>query len=375
MAIESKLVQTKNSFKVIGKVTRIDKDNAFKEEISQKGKKMGETYRSLKFGVKTSDTNEITVQMFDYEPEKVFMWNSDKKKKDSNYKGDWIPFGTWEGQTEELREQGFAILSPRVGLTYGEDGKLQSHGLPSYVASKEIYENLTNGDNVVIEGEISYSKYKNREDKEVEQKNYNIKKIFKLKELDFDSEKFEEVTYFEQEMVFVDIDIDKTEGKGYVTGRIINYNKTFHDTQMIVNFKDENGNNIADMVKLTSALKSKVKFGDVIKVFGDTLNRVILKEVEGEQDDEQDLFADFGGKAKPKHAQSYVAREYIQEMSIQGIDGWDSGVYTEEDFVVDNLVEDDLSDFGGKSKKPNPFGDIDENDPFGGDVAGDDLPF
>ena len=84
------LVQTKNSFKFIGKVTRIEKDGAFKEETATKGKNEGKTYRSLRFGVKTSETNDMTVQMYDFEPTEIFLWNSDKKKKDANYKGDRV---------------------------------------------------------------------------------------------------------------------------------------------------------------------------------------------------------------------------------------------------------------------------------------------
>jgi hypothetical protein len=364
MSQNNKLKQTKSSFKFIGKVTRIDKDGAFKEETMTKGKMSGKTYRSLRFGVKTSPTNEMTVQMFDFEPEKVFLWNSEKKKADSDYKGDRIPFAQWEANQDELREKGYAVLQSRIGLTYGEDGKLQSKGLPSFVASKEIYENLNNGDSVVVEGTIRHSSYENREGKQVPQTTYQITKIFKIKDIDFDAPDFEEVTYFEEEIVFVDADIDKAEGKAYVTGRTISYNGDFQDSQFVVNFKDAEGNNDAGMVKLAEAFKKKFNFGDVLNVFGDALNRVIVSEVqdEDEEGDEDDLLASLGGKSKPKHAQSFVSRTYIQEMSIHGVDAWDKKVYSEFDFIKDELfAEDDKNpladELGGKNKKKssNPF--------------------
>ena len=370
MILMTELKQTKNAFKVIGKVTRIDKDGAYKEEVMQKGKREGDLYRSLRFGIKTSETNEITVQMFDYEPNEVFLWNSDKKKKDSNYKGERLPFATWESQQEELREQGFAVLQTRIGVTYKEDGKVDSKGLPSFVASQEIYNNLDNGDSVVVEGEIRYSTYKNREDKEVEQKTYTIKKLFKIKDVDFEDEKFEEVTYFEQEMVYVDSDLDKREGKLYVTGRVIDYMKNYHDTQMVVTYKDAEGNIDEGMKKLADNISSKFKFGDVINVFGDAVNRVIVEEIEDDSDDD-DLFADFGGKSKPKHAQNFTAKTYVNEMSIFGVDKWDKSVYNESDFQKDELVEEKggtnpfEDELGGKSK--NPFASSDVNE--------DDLPF
>src|SRR5690606_33036852 len=154
MAEKQKKQQTKNLFKVVGLVTRLDKEGAYKEDEMTRGDREGDTYRSMRFGIKTSDTNEITVSMFDYEPEKVFLWNSDKRKKDDSYKGETISFGDWEEQKDELKEQGYAVLQTRVGVEYDADGKIISEGLPSYVASEYIYENLHNGDSVVVEGEI-----------------------------------------------------------------------------------------------------------------------------------------------------------------------------------------------------------------------------
>lgn len=376
------LKETKGTFKVIGKVTRIDKDGAFKEEVMQKpnNKNHGRVYRSLRFGVKTSPTNEIIVSSFDYEPTEVFLWNSEKKKQDDSYRGDRIPFATWEEQQDELREQGYVVLQSRVGLTYGEDGKLQTKGLPRYVALAEIYEHLNNGDSVVVEGTIRYSKYKNRNDEWVEQKSYIIEKLFKIKDIDFEAEDFEEVSYFEQEMVFVDADVDKKEGKAYITGRIIDFMKNYEDTQFVIDFTDGEGGYDSSMVKLAEAFAKKFKFGDVINVFGDTLNRVIVEEVEDEDNDEEDdLLTQLGGRSKPKHAQNYVSRTYVTEMQIHGVDAWDKQVYTEDDFEKDSLIEDGndgglTEELGGK-KKPksdNPF-DLDGDD--AGSISEDDLPF
>lgn len=372
----TELQQNKNSFKVRGKVTRIDKDGAFKEEQATKGKKEGETYRSLRFGVKTSDNNEIFVSMFDFEPEQVFLWNSDMakkaKEKKKEYKGKKIDFAEWLENQDELREEGYAVLQTRVGLTHDDKGKLVSKGLPSFVASEEIYNNLDNGESVVIEGSIRYSTYKNRDDKEVEQKTYTIEKLFKVKDIDFEAEDFEEITYFEQEMVFVDALADKKEGKIYVTGRIIDYWKNFHDTQMVINYKDNNGQDDKDMVKLAGAFAKTVKFGDVIKVYGETLNKVVVSEVKQEDiEDEDDALALLGGKPKPQHKQSYTSNTYITEFQIHGVESWDKKVYKEEDFVKNELlVEEDFGGKANKTKNNNPFLEVsDESE------SDDDLPF
>jgi|SRR5690606_19932088 len=371
---KTKLKETKGVFKVIGKVARIDRDGAFREDVLNKpdNRNHGRLYRSLRFGVKTSPTNEIIVQAFDYEPQEVFLWNSKKREADPNYKGDRIPFETWKEQQDELREQGYVVLQSRIGLDYDEKGKLKTKGLPRFVALKEIYENINNGDSVVVEGTIRYSKYKNRNDEIVEQKNYMIERVFRIKDIDFEDDNFEEVSYFEQEMVFVDADLDKEEKKAYVTGRIIDFNGNFEDTQFVINFANENGETDPAMLKLAQAFTKKMEFGDVINVFGDAINRVVVEEVEDEEED--DLLAELGGRSKPKHAQSYVSRTYITEMSINGVDAWKKGVYTEDDFEKDSLIDGDdgLGDLGGK-KKPNTKNPFETDEDV--DIDEDSLPF
>lgn len=383
----AELKQNKNAFKVIGKVSGIDKDYAYNSDVMRKGRREGENYKSLNFNVKTSETNQIRVGMFSYEPTQVFLWNSAEakklKEKNKKYKGERVPFDEWYENQETFRNDGYAVLETRVGHEYNDENKLISNGLPSYVAIEEIYNNFDNGDSVVIEGEIRYSRYKNRDDKMVEQKNFTIKKIIKLRsDVDFKSEKFDEVSYFEQEMVFVDAETDKKEGKTYVTGRIIDYMKKFHDTQFVVNLLDENGETDSDMGKMSNAFLKKIKFGDVVNVFGDAVNRVIVEESEDEDTEEEDIQALMGGKKKPNHAQRYVSKTYITEASIQGIDSIDKKVYKEQDFVVDELIQkddknnEDDNDFGGKKKKVNPFdkkSNSDENDDI--DTDDDDLPF
>lgn len=371
---KTKLKETKGVFKVIGKVARIDRDGAFREDVLNKpdNRNHGRLYRSLRFGVKTSPTNEIIVQAFDYEPQEVFLWNSKKREADPNYKGDRIPFETWKEQQDELREQGYVVLQSRIGLDYDEKGKLKTKGLPRFVALKEIYENINNGDSVVVEGTIRYSKYKNRNDEIVEQKNYMIERVFRIKDIDFEDDNFEEVSYFEQEMVFVDADLDKEEKKAYVTGRIIDFNGNFEDTQFVINFANENGETDPAMLKLAQAFTKKMEFGDVINVFGDAINRVVVEEVEDEEED--DLLAELGGRSKPKHAQNYVSRTYITEMSINGVDAWKKGVYTEDDFEKNSLIDGDdgLGDLGGK-KKPNTKNPFETNEDV--DIDEDSLPF
>jgi hypothetical protein len=372
----AELKETKGKFKVVGKVSRIDRDGAFKESImdNQNNKNHGRTYRALRFGVKTSDTNEIFVGCFDYEPEEVFMWNSEMKKADPSYKGTRVPLGDWEMNKSKYKEDGYAVLQSRIGLDWKDDGKLDTEGLPRYITSKLLYDNLNNGDPVAVEGTVRYSEYQNQQGQTVKRKDYTIEKVFRLKKLDFDSEDFNEVSYFEQEVVYVDVDIDKKEKKAYLTGRVIDYFKNFVDMDFVVNFGTEDGGNDPDMVKLAEALAKKVKFGDVINVYGNAVNKMIVTEEEDDEVDEADeLIKSLGGKSKPKHAQGYVARTYITEMEIEGIDAWDEKVYSEDDFIKKETIENSKSGLGGK-KKADPFANLDDDDGIE-DVSDDELPF
>ena len=60
----TELQQTKGTFKLIGKVTNIDRENNYVEKIAEKGNRKGDPQRQLRFGVITSPTNEIQVGMF-----------------------------------------------------------------------------------------------------------------------------------------------------------------------------------------------------------------------------------------------------------------------------------------------------------------------
>lgn len=372
------LQETKGSFKFIGKVSRIDSEYAFKQAEAERGKRQGDTYRSLRFGVKTSDTNEMTASMYDFEPTEVFLWNSKKKKEDNTYKGERVSFEEWLDNQDAYREEGTTPIQTHVGLHQKEDGKMDIKGMPGFVASKEIFDGFDNGDSVVVSGNVRFSSYENQNGKVIEQTTFGIERIVRIKDIDFEDEKFEEVTYFEQQMVFVDAVAEKKEQKVYVTGRTIDYHKNFHDSEFIVDYSDGEGGTDDGMVKLATAFTKKFAFGDVLTVFGDAINRVIIEENEEEEDEPEDLLASLGGKSKPKHAQNYVSKSYVNEMQITGVEAWDKKVYKETDFEVDELVDkksskkDDTEDFGGKKKKDtNPFDD----DSGKIEISDDDLPF
>lgn len=368
------LKETKGRFKLIGKINRIDGDKAFNTGVAERGKHKGRKFRVLNMSVRTSKTNEVFVSMFDYEPKEVFLWNSEKRKEDPKYKGDRVAYNSWLKNEDKYKENGYVVLQSRIGLEFGEDGKVITHGVPKYVASQRLHAGLNNGDSVIVEGVINVSKYKDsRTDKMITRKNHSIERVIKLKnDLDFDKEDFEEITYFEQEIVHIDAEVDKKERKTYITGRVINYEGKFNDVQFVINLDGEDGEPDKDMEKLSNSFLKRVKFGDVLNIYGNTVNRAIISESDDSEDD--DTMTLLGGKSKPNHAVGVTG--YVNEMEIIGVDSWDKKVYTEEDFISDDgLTDSNNIDLGGKGKSTNPFDDSEDDDnPFDTDDD-DDNPF
>ena len=366
----NKLQQTKGKFKLKGIVTRLKNNSkAFDEDINER---TGKRFRKLNFGIKTSEYNEIFVGRYDNYPEKVFLWNSTKRKEDKSYKGDFVSFDSWVKSEEKYREQGYTPIQVRLGFEKDDSGKIIEHSHTGWDSSKLIYENFDDGDSVLVEGELRYSEWINPEGKKVVMKNYVVETMKLLKEeLDFNAEDFKEVTYFEQQAMYVDADHDNETGKTHVTCRIIDFKGDYVDVGFVVKTKDDEGNEDKSLKKLSNSLLKKVKFGDVLDFFGNTVNRALIDE---EDDEDDDVLSALGGKEKPSHAKGVTG--YESEFQIEGASAWDKQRYTDEDFV--NSKESDASELGGKS---NPLNDDSKSDDGSDlfdsddDLDDDDLPF
>lgn len=373
------LEQTRGEFKIKGLVKGIDRDNAYEEGVRPDGRHAGRTFRKLNLGVQTSEDNQLRLGMFSYEPDEVFLWNNEKRKKDKNYKGERMPYEEYLQKKDILKANGTAVLQSRIGVETDEDGKLITHGLTSYEASEEIYDNVDNDDSVYVEGQISYSEYENRQGDMTTAVNYNINRLFKSNnDFDLQDENYEKQDYYEQQFVYVDSMVDKSKKQLIVVGRIIDYRKNTVDTNFVINYGEDKS-----MSKLAENVRKKFKFGDLVTVFGQLVNRTVEQDVEEEEDD---LLSALGGKSQPSHVKR-ANFTYEREMTIDGVLEWERGFYTEDDFYENELVEEDdnnlTSELGGKKpkKNDNPFSESDDNDngdPFDDDsdpFEDDSLPF
>ncbi|UUV47091.1 single-stranded DNA binding protein [Bacillus phage vB_BanS-Thrax5] len=381
----TELKQNKSEFKFIGRVTNADKEGFFVEDEAKSGEREGQTFRRMKFGIRTSETNTLQVQMFAYEPENVFLWNSKLREENPEFKGERIPYEEWLEDADEYREKGYTATQARVGLEFGEDGKVISHGVPDYQLADILSENVENGDLLKIEGEIRYNKFQNQAKEWVEQVQWTIKKVHAVKEEELTKEDAEEMNYFSQEFVFIDADHDKREGKTIVTGRVIDFRKKWYDKQFEVVYKDSEGKEDKELKELATGLAKEVKFGDVLTVWGYAVNRVIVTNEKSEEEQKEEkrkknLLSGLGGKAQPKHAEKYTGKKFEQGLQIQGVVDWQDGVYDEDDFPNQELIQEEstskkASGLGGKKSKTNPFAkNKEEENPLEG-IDENDLPF
>lgn len=342
-----KLTQTKSQFKIVGVVTGLSNENAYREDVISKGKNEGKEYRSIRFGVKTSDVNTVYVEMFGMEMEYVYAY---KQSDVRGQKGDTkkVAFA----QRNNL-PKGYNILSTSIGLDMDASGKPVRHGMAEYDAVEKIHEEVQDGDSVYVSGEIDFSEYETKQGEKRKQVRYIIKSISKqTKPVEFDSEKFKESAGFEQELVFVNSEYDKETKKVHVLAYVIKYGDKFETADFVINVDEDNKAN----KKVAEVFSKKMKFGDFCKVMGKIVNKVETIEVESE---EEDIWGEV-----PEEMKKTAIKNRVTELVITAADGqtYEKAKYSDEDFVVEEFIKEEKP----SKKADNPF-DSDEDD--------DDLPF
>lgn len=370
--VEHTLAQTKGTFDLVGRVVNIDRENAYQEKTMDKGKNKGKSYRTLRFGIKTSESNIIQVSMFSFLPDEVYLWDSVNKK------GGKVPYETWKKNRKGYEKQKKVPLQTRVGLEKGEDGKNITMHLPSFDVMEYIYDNLNNEDSVMAKGSISRNTYESRSGDVQTSVNYNLESLFKLKnEVDFSDEKFEEKSVFTEQFIFESADLDSRNKTADVYGKVVNYHGKTNDVIYKINFANEEDSGLEQMAKIFA---KKIDYGSLLQVHGNLVNRAVTEEVDEEPEDE--LLALMAGERNRMN----TTVTYVNYLEIRGTDALERAKYTEEDVATgeDNFVvkeesakeeDDDLKAMKGQPKKEVKLEDEDDDFLDFGDDNLEDLPF
>lgn len=327
----SKLEQTKGSFKLAGIVHGLDSEKALGQGVIKSGSNAGNNWRSLRFKVATSPVNQVPVEIFASEQDYAYIYNYDKKETTK------VPF-----EQRNMVPKGCRIIGTSVSLERDGKGNLVRETYADYDAIEHIYNELSDGDNVYVSGEVKFSEYKNeRTGETVPQVKYSIKNIsLTRKPVDFEDEKFVELASFEHEIVITDVMHEREDNKVYVNANIINYGDKIEAAQFTIDPTESDAQK-----KLAGNMLKRCKYGDWAKVFGRIINAVEQVQLEVEDDG-------WGGEMPAGYG---VGNKVVREMRITGIDGatYDAKRYTEEDFALNSF----------ETSYENPFdADLEEDD-------------
>lgn len=303
-----KMEQTKGSFKVNGVIVGLANDKAYS---NGKGKNEMD-WESIRFGVKTSTTNIVNVELFGQEREYVY------------------PYSKAEGKSMKVAfnkrdnlDEGYHLIGVNISTLDAEGGTVRKNYV-EFDAPKVIMNEFKDGDSVFITGEVVPNVFVSNSGDTISSPKFSIKSIKKLKDdIDLKAEKFIETASFEQEIVIDNTVEDKNAQKVIVNARTIGYADSYKEIQFVIH-KDKNE-------KLANKFL-KLKFGDFILVQG------ILTSVEVAQVEESD---EWGSETPRGYGASKGSRHELRITAVgkdeNGTSVYTSKKYKEEDFVKDEV--------------------------------------
>lgn len=329
------LERTYGNFEVKGIISDISE---IKE--SETGGKI--PFRSMKITLKTSEDSMMTIDFFGMKKEEVeivkFNGKTVSKEKIKWANRNKLPEGYSLSQMEAVR----------VGAEISDAKK--KGGLKSYVsydAINKITELFEVGESIQASGSISYSTSTNDNGDTSVFINYGANKIFKIDDLDFESEKFIPYVKFDQHVIVVE---SRKEGTKLLIDTIIvtNKNGNYVNKEFVIDI--EKRENFAKNVK-------KLKKYSVILFKGDIINRALVDDSEVEDDG-------WGSDEQRKVIKSY--ERYFEVLAADSTT-IEEAKYSEDDF----FINDDIDSLG-EEVSLNEKDSIYDNEDDGEEIEDDD---
>jgi single-stranded DNA-binding protein len=330
------LEQTKGKFKVVGKIKGIDNEKAYRTGVT----KNGDDYQSIGFLLETAPNNTVPVELFGMKTDNVLIMNF--KEKDNKKKKKYVD---WEDRYDN---HGDYELVGTVTVKTDASAK-KGNRLLQYEAVETIFENFEDGDWVECRGQIDFESWETDEGEVKTRYKLKMNMLVKIKEKDFEDEKFKEVNEFAQTIVVTETEVDKESSRLIILSKIIDYQSNVVDTSLVID--------IEKYKKLATNLKKRLKFGDQIRVVGKIRNETeFIKAEEEEEDDE-----DWGGDSVS--IEDEYQRNQIRELLVTGVV---KKTHVEAKYTEEDLFNEDEENFGS---------DDDDDDDDDIDIDDDDLSF
>lgn len=326
------LPETRGEIKLRGVVKGTDKDTFFSSMATKKGVPMN----FLKFGLDVSLDSTVYLDLNGSERKEVFYY---KKAETKGQKGitKRVP---WP-QRKSFNEDGFNLIGMTVGVekVIDNDGKEKNDikTLVEYDACEYLANKLIDGESMFVLGSIDFGSYQDKNGDIKRSTKFVPNKILGAKPIDFEADDFEQVSDFQQTIVFMGAsldDSDKNDIKGIIEAKIIKYS-TIEDAEFIIRDK-----------KLFSTFKKNLKPYTAIKVWGNINNKVEAEEVEEDNG--------WGEKSSfEKHNKTF-----IRELVITGADPStiDTDTYSQKE------IDKALISIENSKKANEEFGNSSNND-------------
>lgn len=304
-----KIKISKGKFKIAGFVNGCGREKF----ITTNTFDTGTTKQTCTFGVKTSEKNEtwVTVEGFDSKKAK-FQKYDNKEKKNYTKEVSWA-------DRFNFKEEGYR---PIFGVSLAFDENNYKTLFP-YDAVNELDAELIDDMPVYIEGNIEYRSWKNDKGEVRRFTTFKPTKIRKsTKDIDFNSDGFEELNLFEQDIIFIDVNPHPEQKERFILEACVVTGSSSEPKVEDVEFIIENK-------KLATTLKKNLKPYNAITVFGRLINSVQEEEIPKDDDVWGEDDAEFTTILAPRIREMIITKAYKNTL--------DKTTYSEE--IISNIKE------------------------------------
>ena len=281
---------SKGKFKLAGLVNGTGREKF----ITTKTFDTGTTRQTCNFGVKTSEKNEtwVTVEGFDSKKAKFQKYDNKEKK---NYTKEV----SWDDRFN-FQEDGYR---PIFGIAVNFEENNYKTLFP-FDAVDELETELTDNMPVYIEGNIDYRSWKNDKGEVRRFTTFKPTKIRKsTKDIDFNSDGFEELNLFEQDIIFIDVNPHPEQSDKFILeANVVTGTKAepkVEDVEFIISDK-----------KLATTLKKNLKPYNAVTVFGRLVNSVQEEDVPKDDDVWGEDDAEFTTVSAPRIREMIITKVY-----------------------------------------------------------------
>lgn len=266
------LPETKGAFQLKAIVTGMEKDKAYKEIRTKSNREM----RMLNFGATYEDGKTLYINLQGMEQENVYFSKRAEKKGDKpeTAKVPWADRFTYN-------REGFRLIGKNIGVKK----KIDSEGktvndkkvLTDFDACKEIKDNLKDGSSVFIRGNIDYSSFVDNNGNKKTSTKLIPNQVSLCADIDFNDEKFEKQNDFNQVIIFMGIeqeksDNDKPTGRFIVLAKIVTYSN-IEDVEFVI-----------EDTSLANKFRKSLKPYNAIKVSGHMISVTQTETVENDDE-------------------------------------------------------------------------------------------